>query len=220
MNGLFVAIIGIGLLASLSPSRLIVFTLLLATARAIRNAAAFLAGWIASLIVIFTIAYAAGGSTSKPHTAAHTVSAFAEILLGVLFAVVALRGWRRRNLPRAPSRRSKSLEARLKNLRPWQAVALGVAEEPWTLTAAAALVVLHHRIGPLATGIAFLLFAALSVATVALIFVYYTLHPDTADSALAELGVRLRQAGPSLVVVISSIASVFLLVDGLLSLLG
>ncbi len=211
--------IGIGLLASLSPSRLIVFTLLLATTRAIRNAAAFLAGWITSLIVIFTIVFAVGGSTSRPHTAAHTASAFAEVFLGVLFAVVALRGWRRRNLPRTPSRHTKSLEARLKNLRPRQAVALGVAEEPWTLTAAAALVVLHDRIGPFTTGLAFLLFAALSVATVAAIFVYYTMHPDTSDATLAELGARLRQAGPMLVFVISSIASVFLLVDGLLSLL-
>ncbi len=220
MNGLFVAIIGIGLLASLSPSRLIVFTLLLATSRAIRNATAFLSGWLASLIVIFTIVYAAGGSTSKTHTAAHTVSVFAEILLGVLFAVVALRGWQRRNRPRVPSRRTQSLEARLKDLRPWQAVAIGVAEEPWTLTAAAALVVLHHKIGPLTTGIAFLLFAGLSVATVAVILAYYAMHPDTADATLAELGARLRQAGPMLVVVVSAIASVLLLVDGLVSLLG
>jgi len=88
VNGLFIAIIGIGLLASMSPSRLIVFNLLLATSRAIRNAAAFLSGWLASLIVIFTIVSAAGGSTSKPHTTAHTASVFAEILLGVLFAAV------------------------------------------------------------------------------------------------------------------------------------
>jgi len=95
-----------------------------------------------------------------------------------------------------------------------------VLEESWTLTAAAALVVLHNKIGPLTTGIAFLLFAALSVATVAVIFAYYAMHPDTADATLAELGARLRQAGPMLVVVISSVASVFLLVDGVINLQG
>ena len=68
-----------------------------------------------------------------------------------------------------PSRR---LSADLASLRPWQAALLGVLEQPWTLTALAAVVVVSHRAGPLAVFLAFLLFSALSTAGVITIFVY------------------------------------------------
>ena len=52
----------LGLLASVSPSTIVVFILLLATARARVNAAAFLVGWSVSLIVVFAVSYAVGES--------------------------------------------------------------------------------------------------------------------------------------------------------------
>ena len=57
---LVIPILLLGLLASFSPSTMIVFILLLATARARVNAAAFLIGWCVSLVLVFAVGYAIG----------------------------------------------------------------------------------------------------------------------------------------------------------------
>ena len=66
---LLLPILGLALLASLSPATIIVFILVLATTRAHVNALAFLVGWGASLTVVFAVAYTMGGLT-PPNTAA------------------------------------------------------------------------------------------------------------------------------------------------------
>ena len=59
--GLVITIALLGLLASVSPSTIVVFILLLATARARVNAVAFLIGWSISLTIVFAVSYAIGG---------------------------------------------------------------------------------------------------------------------------------------------------------------
>ena len=54
---LVITIALLGLLASVSPSTIVVFILLLTTARARVNAAAFLIGWSVSLIIVFAVSY-------------------------------------------------------------------------------------------------------------------------------------------------------------------
>ena len=62
---LVITILLLGLLASLSPATIVVFILLLATTRAKVNAAAFLIGWSVSLVIVFSVSYAVGG-TQRP----------------------------------------------------------------------------------------------------------------------------------------------------------
>ncbi len=215
-----VAITAIGLLASVSPTTLVVFALLLVTVRPTGNAVGFLVGWTLSLVVVFSAVYLASGIASNPHSGAHTASSAAEIALGVVFAVVAARVWRRRQRPRSPSARMTRLQARLKRLRPWQAAALGIAKQPWMLTAAAALILVHHKIGPLTTALAFLLFTASSTAVVLAVFGYYVRDPGETHARLDEWQVRLTRAGTMLVVGASVVVSAFLLADGIIGLVG
>lgn len=215
-----VGIIAIGLLASVSPSTLVVFIMLLFTARPTGNAVGFLFGWTLSLVVVFSIVFAASGTASRPHSGGHTVTAAAEILLGAVMAVVAVRVWRRRNRPKAPRATTGRLEARAKQLRPWQSAAIGVAEQPWTLTAAAALILVHHDIGPAVTAFGFLLFTACSTAGVVAVFAYHAWRPDVSEARLAALRGRLTQLGPTLVASVSLLVSAFLVADGLLALIG
>ena len=58
--GLVIPIAILGLLASVSPSTIAVFILLLATTRAYVNAAAFLIGWGVSLVIVFAVSYESG----------------------------------------------------------------------------------------------------------------------------------------------------------------
>src|ERR1700677_5168043 len=72
MTRLLLAIVGLGLLASVSPSTLIAFVALLASRKRKRNVTAFLLGWNVSLIVVFTLCYGAGKTTlSTLHTDGH-----------------------------------------------------------------------------------------------------------------------------------------------------
>jgi len=130
----------LGLLASVSPSTIVVFILLLATARARVNAAAFLIGWSVSLIIVFAVSYGIGGVRATQHGSGRTAVDVIEIMLGAALAFAAARQWRHRNRPRTSSRVAEKFNARLKQLNPWEAATVGVLEQPWTLTAAAAVV--------------------------------------------------------------------------------
>jgi len=217
---LAITILLLGLLASLSPSTLIVFILLLGTTRARVNAAAFLIGWSISLIVVFAVSYAIGASRGTQHGGGRTAVDAFEILLGVGLAVFADRQWRHRDRPRTPSGISKSFTQRLKRLNPWEAAVVGVLEQPWTLTAAAAVVVVRdHSALPIAI-IGLVLFMLASTATVGLIFLYFARRPGEAEAHLSELKDRLVRASPALFAVVSLVVGVYLIVDGIISIVG
>jgi hypothetical protein len=217
---LVITIVLLGLLASVSPSTIVVFILLLATTRARVNAAAFLIGWGVSLVVVFAVSYAVGGASTLQHGSGSTAVKAAEILLGVALAVVAARQWRRRDQPRTSSGVTKKFTGRLKQLNPWEAAIIGVLEQPWTLTAAAAVVLVrHHEAFPIVV-FAFLVFTLLSTATVGLIFLYFARRPGEAEAHLSDLRDRLVRAGPAIFAIVSAAISVYLIIDGIIGIAG
>jgi hypothetical protein len=109
------------------------------------NAAAFLIGWSISLVLVFSISYAVGGTHTAQQGGGHTALEIVEILLGIGLILAASRQWRRRNQPRTSSGVSRNLAARLQKLNPWQAAIVGVLKQPWALTAAAAVVVIRDH---------------------------------------------------------------------------
>ncbi len=64
---LVISVAVLGLLASVSPSTIVVFILLLATTRASVNAVAFMIGWGVSLTIVFAVSYAVGGARAIQH---------------------------------------------------------------------------------------------------------------------------------------------------------
>src|SRR5207342_118965 len=102
--------------------------------------------------------------------------------------------WRRRKRPSSGVGVSKELAERLKRLDPWGAAVLGVLKQPWSLTVAAALVLVHDHSALVVAVIAFALFAVVSTATVGAIYLYYARDPAEADVRLAELNARVVRA--------------------------
>ena len=143
---LLLPILGLALLASLSPATIIVFILVLATTRAHVNALAFLVGWGASLTIVFAVAYTMGTYTAQ-HGSGRIGVEVVEIGLGVVLAVAGGQRWQQPNTPRPSSGTSKALANRLTQLHPSEAAILGVIKEPWSLTAAAAVLVAHYHSG-------------------------------------------------------------------------
>ena len=217
---LVITIALLGLLASVSPSTIVVFILLLATTRPTVNAAAFLIGWSVSMIIVFAVSYAAGGARLLQHGSGSTAVEVIEILLGAALAVAAARQWRHRDRPRTSSRVTKKFTARLKQLNPWEAATVGILEQPWTLTAAAAVVLARHHSAFLIVVFAFVAFALLSTATVGLIFLYYARRPGQAEARLSDLRDRLVRAGPAIFAIVSAVVGVYLIADGVTGIVG
>lgn len=218
--GLILPILLLGLLASISPVTLAVFLLLLATTRARLNAGAFLIGWTVSVTVVFGLSYAIGSYHGVRSTGGRNALAALELLLGAGLMVVGVWQWRRRNRPSSRPAVSPGLQERLKGLDPWGAAVLGVLKQPWSLTAAAALVLVHHHSALVVALIAFLIFAAVSTASVGGIYIYYAREPDQADARLADLYARVVRLGPTLVAALSFVIGLVLAFDGLSTLLG
>jgi hypothetical protein len=211
---LVVTILLLGLLSSLSPATIVVFILLLATTRAKVNAAAFLIGWSVSLVVVFSISYAVGGTHTAQQGGGHTALEIVEILLGIGLILAASRQWRRRNQPRTSSGVSRNLAARLQKLNPWQAAIVGVLKQPWALTAAAAVVVIRDHAAWEVALIAFLVFTIVSTATVGLTFLYFARRPGEAQAHLEALRDRVVRAGPTIAVVVYLLVALYLVADG------
>jgi hypothetical protein len=210
----------LGLLASVSPSTIVVFILLLATARARLNAAFFLIGWSVSLIIVFAVTYALGGARVTQHGSGSTAVKVIEILLGVALVFAAARHWRRRDQPRTSSGVTKKFTGRLGQLNPWEAATVGILKQPWTLTAAAAVVLVRHHSALPVVVFAFVAFAVLSTATVALIFLYFARRPGEAEAHLSDLRDRVVRAGPAIFAIVSVVVGGYLIVDGVIGIVG
>jgi len=213
--GLILPILVLAVLASISPVTLVVFLLLLATTRARINAGAFLIGWTVSLTVVFSLSYLLGTYRGLNSGTGGTAVGVFEVVLGFGLIATAIWQWRRRGTPRSGVGVSKDLAERLKRLDPWGAAVLGVLKQPWSLTAAAALVLVHDHSAFVVAVIAFAVFAVVSTATVGAIYVYYSRDPDEASARLAELNAWVVGAGPTIIAVASLVIGLVLAVDGL-----
>jgi hypothetical protein len=210
----------LGLLASVSPSTIIVFILLLDTIRARVNAAAFLIGWSISLVIVFTASYAVGGADALQRGSGDMAVKAVEILVGAALAAAAARQWKHRNEPRTGSGLTKKFTAHLKQLHPWEAATVGVIEQPWTLTVAAAVLLVRHHAALRIVVFAFLVFSLLSTTTIGLIFLYFARRPGQAEVHLSDLRDRLVKAGPAVFAIASLVVGVYLIVDGVIGIVG
>jgi hypothetical protein len=211
-------ILVLGVLASLSPSTIVVFILLLATKRASVNGLAFLVGWTLSLVVVFVGSYLIGRTHTASRGAGHVTLNIIEIVLGLGLVILGVREWRHRDRPRKASPREESMKDRLKDLGPLEAVAVGVWEQPWTLTAAAAVIVVNHHEALLLAVVSFVVFTVVSTATVGVTYLYFARRPGEAEAHLNALKEWLVRMGPTLVALVSFAVGLYLVGDGTLSL--
>jgi hypothetical protein len=218
--GLIFSILMLGLMASLSPATIVVFILVLGTTRARVNAAAFLVGWGASLTVVFAVSYLLGSSRSAQHGNGRTAVIVLEIALGCVLLVTAVRRLRHpAEVSDGTTGWGSALMARTNDLGPRGAAVVGVLKQPWAITTAAAVLVVHHHEPGLVALIAFACFTIASTASVGLMYVYYTRRPEEATAYLSDVRDRAMASGPTVFAVAATVVGAFLLVDGLTDLL-
>ena len=219
--GLILPLLFLGLMASLSPATIVVFVLVLGTAKARVNAVGFLLGWGFSLTVVFATSYALAVTGAAQRGGGRTSVAVLEFLLGGALMVASIRLWRHRTkdarVPEDPSRAggwgTERLMGHMDGLTPLGAAVVGVLKQPWAITSAAALVVVHSQTTGLLVGRG----RGEARDAVALMFVYYARYPGEAQARLAELRDRAMAAGPTAGAVAGMLVAGFLIIDGLLA---
>lgn len=92
----------------LNPTPIVVLILLLTTAGALRIAAAFLAGWFLSCLGVVLVLRAVGGSWLSDISS--QAEAIGKLILGVLFAVLAVLEWVNRPRPGRPDKQAELIK--------------------------------------------------------------------------------------------------------------
>ncbi len=82
------------------------------------------------------------------------------------------------------------------------------------------MILVRHHSAFLIVVFAFVAFALLSTATVGLIFLYFARRPGEAEAHLSDLKDRLAHAGPAIFAIVSATVGVFLVIDGVIGIVG
>jgi threonine/homoserine/homoserine lactone efflux protein len=203
----------LGLTANLEPGTLVVFVALLGTDRPRRNALAFLAGWCTSLAVVFLVSYAIlGGQPPVSGSTEDVVVRIAEIVVAAILAWVAVREWRRRH--DTPGSGQPRSSVWLTRLGPRTAFFAAMWEQPWTVTMAAAMVVVRAHLGLAEAAAAFVVFAIASTVLIGTVWLGYRADPARAQALLRRAEIAVRARGPRVFAVVAAVAALAFLADG------
>ena len=144
---MLIAVVALGILASLDPFRPVVLVLVLRTQ--LVNAIAFLAGWTLALLSLFAIVLVPlAGDIPTPADHRHrTAASVAEIAVEAVLLIVALGRWRRRHDERGRNGYPQAVLRRLDHLDVRRAALIGVLIQPRALTVAAAVVIARTDLG-------------------------------------------------------------------------
>lgn len=208
----------LGLSTNLEPGTLVVFVSLLRTEKPRANATAFVSGWLVSVAVVFAASYfVLHGRAPISGSTEERLVQFGEIAIALLLAWFALHEWRRRNLSLEdrPPRTHRWLE----HIGPRTAFFAAMWEQPWTVTMAAAMVVVRAHLSAPDAVAAFVVFALASTASVGVIWFLFRRDPDRANRVLQAIVTYVHARGPRLFAVIATLAALAFLADALHGLL-
>jgi Sap, sulfolipid-1-addressing protein len=204
---------------AISPVPIVAVTLMLFSQRARANGPAFLAGWVAALVIVSGVAYIltdnAGAATDD--TAADTI-AWGKLAFGVLFLLLGARTWRHRPAPGAQHDLPKWM-AGIDVLKPGKALGLGLllaGVSPKNLMLAAAAGAGLAELG-LSTGDAvgsLIVFVCIGSVTIGSPVVYYLFGGAGAKARLVALKDWLAIHNDAVMVVLFLVLGSKLIADG------
>ena len=202
----------IGLAVTLEPLPIIGFILILSSERGKFKGAAFILGWLLSLVVVVAgTVLVTGGKPPKPATAPSTGVLAAKILFGVILIGLAYRQRARTGRPK----KQPTWMTKLDHLSVWVAFSLGILLQPWVLVGAGAAAVtqLHiSSIGSYALLVVFCLVCTASILTMELFSLFW---PEAAAQRLDGLKEWLTIHRDEAIIVLSLIVGLWLVGDSI-----
>jgi hypothetical protein len=205
----------VGLTIALSPISVVAMILLIATERGAAKGAAFLVGWVLSLLVIIggTIALT-GGQPPRQKTAPGTGASIATIVVGVILLGVALRAERRRREGLVKPKKEPKWMAKVDNMSLLAAATLGCLLQPWGLMAAGVATAIDVDTSNTSSVVSVVLFGLLATSTLLIMEGWVALRPTEANRKLAAMRTWTQAHRNHVVVVLSTVVGVMLIAKG------
>lgn len=209
-------LLALGLVITIEPLPVIGFILVLSTDRGLRNGAAFIAGWLVTLVAIVVATVTLTGGTPPEHnTLPATAIAAANILIGLFLLGVALRVQRR---PKDVPRPTPSWVKRVDGLKPGGAAVLGFLLQPWGLVAAGAAAVTQADVSQATSIAALVAFCVVATLSLAAMQIYSMRSPEESREALERLRSWLDRHRDEGIVILSAVVGAWLVGQGIYTL--
>jgi Sap, sulfolipid-1-addressing protein len=187
VQSLIPTVIGLGLaVAVCSPVSVVTVIVMLTMPSGRRRGIAFVVGWLLAIAVIavVVVGFAHGQDFNSDKTTPARGASIAEIVVGLLAVLAALRGLRRRG-PRAASGETPKWLARLDDTHWVLAFVVGAFMLTYSLTIAAAAEILKANVSGDDDILAFVAFAVASVVTILAPIAIVIVVPDRSTRVLA-----------------------------------
>jgi hypothetical protein len=174
----------IGLAVTVEPIPITGFILVLSSERGTKKGAAYIAGWLLSLVVVVagTVAVT-GGKPPKPATTPSTVVLAIKIAFGVALLVLAFHRRRQPPKPRQPA----TWMTKVDGMSVWAAAPLGLLLQPWVLVGAGAATVAQLHISTVQSVLLLVLFCLLCTSSILVMEVYAVRSPEAARQRMDGL---------------------------------
>jgi hypothetical protein len=177
----------VGLAMAFYPVALTIFILIVASERGLRNGAAFITGWLATLAAVAAVTVSATGNAPPANSSAPaTAIVVAKIALGLVLLGIAERQRRRMGRP-PPAKKEPAWRARLDEMSALFAVGLGALFQPTVLVVTAATIITGAKLSTAASYVALAVFGLLSASTFLSMEIYAALRPARSTEALRRL---------------------------------
>jgi hypothetical protein len=213
---LFLQLLALGLLTSVTPWGIVAVIVLLSAKSRPRGAIAFVAGWVASILLTGGLIIGTySGAHSKPGSSAGNAMLGVQFALGVLLLALAARRWSRRLATDASTTEPKWLGA-LDRMRPIVAFGLGMFWVNLVLVVAAALAVADAELSHTDATLAYLLYALLATLGVAAILAVYYVNRARAEARLAGMRSWLTEHNAAVVSAMLAAVGLVFIVRGLI----
>ena len=176
----------IGAAVALDPLPLMAFLVVLPSRRGVRKGAAFVFGWLASLVVVVVVTVlATGNNPPKPSTAPSLAGVAVKIAVGVVLIAIAIRQRRRRGRPKKPKKVPR-WQAHVDSMSPWYAMGLAPVLQPWGLIGAGAATVMEAKLSSPQSYLALVLFCVLASSSYLAMEIYAGVRPSQSQVLLAR----------------------------------
>ena len=175
----------IGIAVALDPLPLMAFLVVLPSERGVRKGAAFVFGWLVSLVIVVVVTVlATGNNPPKPNTVPSLAGVAVKIAIGVILVAIAIRQRRRRGRPKKPKKPPK-WQAHVDSMSPWYALGLAPVLQPWGLIGAGAATVMEAKLSSAQNYLALFLFCVLASASYLAMEIYAGFRPVKSQVLLA-----------------------------------
>ena len=198
-----VDLIVIGLAITLEPIPLTAFVLVLASEGGVRKGAAFIFGWLVSLVVVVALTLLlTGNNPPRPNTTPSALLLGVKIAIGVVLVAYGARRWRkggRSKRAKGPPKWQSSIDS----MTPLFALGLAPLVQPWGLIAAGAAVISEAKLSTLGSWVALSAFCVLGTVTYLALEIYAAFWPHSAEAMLVRIRSWIESHTDQVIIVVS-----------------